>query len=221
MSKPVTLEALVEARRAEKAAALANMRVSNAAVDYELRAEAIRTVRDVVTTVLDVTDLDEERVMNRFNMLRRDEYGRVPGAINILASIYAWPVASVEEASSISEVQENIMDALQAAGYVNKFNKHSLADMLMEVKEVKGFHTFLDNEKFETVEGVEPAYDELSYLYASIAQILGLPLVDFKLTEDKWEKNEAKIIKKVEAELEAAEIALAEHEEVMRQATAA
>ena len=182
---------------------------SEVAINDTLKRESIRTMDTVVNSVVEELGLDEERYAKRLATTRRSPYGRVCEQINILASIYAWPIENSSQVSEIPEMQERVLDTLTSLGITIE------GDLLLDIKDAKGYTSFLDDVKFETVEGVEPLFDELEYYYLTFAEAAGLPVIDYKMSESVYEKIEAKALDRIKLEQQSADEALARHNEML------
>lgn len=182
---------------------------SDVAINDTLRREAITSLTTTIEAIVDEFNLDVERTQRAIKAARKSEYGRVPELISIIAKNYAWPITDVSQASEIDDIQESMLDFLKDNGIIVSH------DLLLDIKEAKGYHSFLDSATFEVIDGVEPEFDELEYYLLTFAEAAGLPLVDYKLEESKWNKTEAKVLAKIATEQAAAEEALANHNEMM------
>jgi len=176
---------------------------SDIAINDALRRESVNTMTSILEEVYEACGLDIDMLHRKISASRRSEYGRVPALINILAATYAWPVGDSTHATEIPQRQEDILDILNLDG-----------ELLLDLKESKGYHSFLD-EAFETVDGIEPDYNEYEYFVLTVADNLQIPFVDNKMSEDLWDKNERKALKKITDEKVLADEALKRHEELL------
>lgn len=176
---------------------------SNIAINDALRRESIKALTSKLEDVYEEVGMDIDMLHRKIAASRRSEYGRVPALINILAATYAWCVTDSSEAANIPQNQERIAELLHIDG-----------EVLLDLKEAKGYHSFLDDE-FQIVDAVEPDYEEYEYYILTIADALAIPYVDNKLNEQKWLANEAKALGKISVEQSEAETALARHAELM------
>ena len=182
---------------------------SEVAINDTLKRESIKTMNTVIMSIVEELGLDEERYTKRLATTRRSPYGRVCEQINILASIYAWPIDNSGQVSEIPEMQERVLDTLTSFGITVE------GDLLLDIKDAKGYNSFLDETAFEVVDGIEPIYDELEYFYLTFAESAGLPIIDYKMSEDKYDKLEIKALKRIEIEKQLAEEALARHKKMV------
>lgn len=201
------LEAIREARMESNTATRLR---SDAAINDVLMREAVTDLSALIHKVGAIAELDEDSLDASIKLARRSEYGRIPQMLSKICSIYAWPVDSVADAKEIPERQEEILEVL------NKYSNHNIDDdLLMDLKESKGSHTFMDSKTKEVVDAKEPMFEEFAYYVTTLADYLGVPIVDNKLDEAKWHKAEAKAIAKIAKEQEEDEIALAAHKALM------
>jgi len=182
---------------------------SDIAINDSLKRESLKILTATINTIAEELSLDSERVERSVKNARRSEYGRIPELITLLAKIYAWPIESTDQAKEIDDLQERMLDTLANNG-INVTH-----DLMMDIKEAKGYHSFLDLATFEVVDGIEPEYDELYYYLLTFAEEAKLPLVDYKLTRAKWTISENKALAKIQTEQTAAQEALTKHEEMM------
>jgi hypothetical protein len=129
------------------------------------------------------------------------EYGRVPGMLNLLASIVHWPT---------DDSVENLNDTRDAI----LTNLGMDETIFTDLRDVKGYHTFISDEH-EMVAGIEPDYDEYTMLCNILANELNLSVVDMKLTENAWDKAESKALTKAEADIKHADEAITKHKSMM------
>lgn len=206
-----TFEDRVEAaREANVISITTNRLLSNVAIDDTLKRESLSTMKVIVNGVCDLLDLDSERLEGQIKSARKSEYGRVPQLLIILANMYAWPILDKADAKDIDDKQEEILD------YLADTHKIKVSgDLLLDIKEAKGYHSFLDKDTYEVIDGVEPEFEEITYYLQTLAEHCGLPFIDIKLDEVKWNKVEAKSLIKIQIEHEAAQTALSNHEELI------
>jgi len=218
MSNPVNnidvvadFEARLEQARKEKLGAIQTTRLtSEVAIDDTLRRESARRLVGLIKEVGELLSLDEERLERRIKATRKSEYGRVPGLINLLASIYAWPIAVGGQASDIDSLQEEIMD------FFAEKNLLIDKDLLIDIKESKGYHSFL-NDEAEMVDAEEPDFEEYAYFILTFADGASLSLVDNKLSKAKWQRAETKAREKALTEQTLAMEALERHKAIEEQ----
>lgn len=167
---------------------------SETAINDTLKRESVRTLEKVIFAIGEELGFDEEKLANKIKRARRSHYGRVSEMIMIIASMYAWPMVDNSQVSEINELQERVLDTLEANGI------NIDADLLLDIKEAKGYNTFLSQETFEPVEGVEPEYVELDYYLRTFADIAGLPYIDYKMNEAVYNKLERIALRNIEIE---------------------
>ena len=184
---------------------------SDVAINDALKRESIKTLTTVLTTVTEDLGLDLEKMERRIKSARKSAYGRVTEMVCILASTYAWPVAESSQAKEIPELQERMLDSLSDLGI------NIDGDLLLDIKEAKGYNSFLDKETFTVVDGVEPEFDELQYYLLTFAETAKLPFIDYKMTETVYDKLETKALARIEAEQKSAQEALDRHAEMTKQ----
>ncbi len=182
---------------------------SSAAIDDNLKRESISTLTTILKDVNELLGLDADKLSMSIKGARKSEYGRIPEMVTALTKMYAWPIESIDDVKEIDEKQEEIRELLASKGIVLSH------DLLLDIKEAKGYHSFLDKDTFEIIDGVEPEYEEFNYYITTAAEAMDLPYVDFKLQEAKWEKNEDKALAKIKIEHEAAQAALDAHKKLM------
>ena len=220
-----------------------NPELGNTNNAYSERLKAIKTLKHIIENVGALTTLDEESIENRvkFATTRSGEYGKIGNLLNLLSSIYSWPVADKSEAKDIPEIQEEIIEYLLIAvtpkvADLQKDFKDATRDTILEVvealkddkraelqlylsdlKESKGYHAFIDETTMELTDGVEPVIDDLIEIYERLLKVFGIKqtALDFKLTDIKWQKAEDKALKKAEIELQARAEALEAHEALL------
>mgnify|MGYP006883098749 CR=1 FL=1 len=195
---------LIEARTNNLGAITTTRLRSDIAINDALRRESIKSLTAKLEDIYDVLNLDHDMLHRKIANSRRSEYGRVPALINILATTYSWPIADNSRAADITSLQEDMLDELPGLD----------GDVLLDLKESKGYHSFLD-EAFETVDGIEPDYEEYEYFVLTVADALQLPYVDNKITEQLWNKNENKALAKIDIDKDLAAGALARHKDLL------
>lgn len=183
---------------------------SDIAINDALKRESIKTLETIILTIADDLGLDEEKIKDRIARARRSAYGRISEMITMIASIYAWPLAETSQSNEIPELQERILDTLASLGI------ECSGDLLLDIKEAKGYNSFLSKETFEIIEGLEPQYEELEYFLLTFAEIAQLPIIDYKMSESVYEKLEIKALTRIKEEKKLAEEALARHNEMMK-----
>lgn len=181
---------------------------SDIAINDALKRESVKTLTTILTNVYEELGLDQERLANKIKLARKSNYGRIAEMITMVASTYAWPCADSSQASEIPELQERMLDTLASLGVQID------GDLLLDIKEAKGFNSFLDDSTFEVVDCVEPEYEELEYYLLTFATEASLPIIDYKMNESVFAKAEAKALDKIRIEQEAAQEALARHNEM-------
>lgn len=181
---------------------------SDIAINDSLKRESLATMGTIISTVVEDLGLDEERYAKRIATTRRSPYGRICEHINILAGIYAWPIDSAGQASEIPDLQDRMLETLTELGV------EANGDLLLDIKDAKGYNSFLDDSTFEVVDGVEPLFNELEYYYLTFAENAKLPIIDYKMTESSYDKLEQKALDRIATEKQLAEEALARHNEM-------
>lgn len=176
---------------------------SDIAINDALRRESIKSLTAKLEEVYEDLHLDLDMLNRKIAATRRSEYGRVPALINILSATYAWPISDSSEAANIPQYQEQIAELLHLDG-----------DVLLDLKDAKGYHSFLDD-SFETVHAIEPDYEEYNYYILTVADALAIPYVDSKISAETWKKNEDKALHKIVIEQEEAASALARHAQLL------
>ena len=182
---------------------------SDIAINDQLRRESVAKLTGIITRLGEELNLDAERLQRSIKMSRKSAYGRIPELIAKIASIYAWPLADNTQASEIDSLQETVLDTLASEGIVVD------GELLLDIKEAKGFNSFLDDATFEVVEGIEPEYDELKYYLLTFADSAKLPIVDYKMNETVYNRLETKALNRIAEEKQLAEEALARHQEMV------
>lgn len=182
--------------------------VSDIAINDALKRESVKTLTTILTNVYEELGLDQEKLTNKIKLARKSNYGRISEMITMIASTYAWPCADASQASEISELQERMLDTLSSLGIQID------GDLLLDIKEAKGFNSFLDQSTFEVVECVEPEYEELEYYLLTFATEASLPIIDYKMNETVFAKAETKALERIQIEQDAAKEALARHNEM-------
>jgi len=202
-------ERLEEAREARVASINSNRLRSDVAINDMLRREAIGTMTTILTRVVTAIKGDHDKLANRLKMIRRSEYGRVPEMVNVLAGLYAWPIQDGGDARDIPTLQDEILSTLASMDIA------VTGDLLLDIKEAKGHHSFMDKDTGDIIDCLEPEYEEYRYFVLTFAEAAGLPLMDIKLTEPVWLTQENKIVAKLNLEIAANAEALAAHEAMM------
>ena len=168
------------------------------AVNYALRLESINTMKEAINIAVTIAEMDKNKISRRAKAAMKSEYGKVPGLINLLSAIINWPTDS-QTPDNLSTIQDEICANLGLEQV-----------MLDDLREAKGFHTFLTEDQ-EIMDGSEPDYEEYNMLCELMASKLNLPVVDMKLSESEWNNREAKAIAKAKQDLEDIETELAEY----------
>ena len=176
------------------------------AIAYEVERETAVQASLLVKKAVSVTSLDDEKINKQLLMTRRSEYGKVIGTLNILVSIYNFPVNSADEAKDIDLIREDILNILNLPQQCHT--------TLLDIKELRGNHSFIDLETFDVVPASEPDYATLKYLYSKLLSELNLPTSKWVLTPSKWNATEAKQRKKIITEQQAIEQALLAQQEL-------
>jgi len=181
---------------------------SEVAINDTLKRESARKMISLIKDVGELLSLDDEGLDRKIKATRKSEYGRIPALINLLAKIYTWPIAIGGQASDIDSLQEEILELLVEKSII--IDK----DLLVDIKESKGFHSFLDDEA-QIVEGEEPDFEEYNYYILTFADNAGLSLVDNKLSKVKWQAVEDRAYAKASEEQKLALEALERHKKLM------
>jgi len=181
---------------------------SEVAINDTLKRESARKMISLIKEVGELLSLDDEGLDRKIKATRKSEYGRIPALINLLAKIYTWPIAIGGQASDIDSLQEEVLELLVEKSII--IDK----DLLVDIKESKGFHSFLDDEA-QIVEGEEPDFEEYNYYILTFADNAGLSLVDNKLSKVKWQAIESKAHSKALEEQTLALEALERHKKLM------
>lgn len=171
--------------------------VSDIAINDTLKRESLAKLSEIIKAVVEDLNLDMEKIERRISQARRSNYGRICEHINILASIYAWPIAERSQASELANLQEAMLDTLA---------KHNIiieGDLLLDIKEAKGYTSFINPETLETVPALEPLYEELEYYYLTFAENAGIPIIDYKMNEALFDKLEKQALTRIEVETQA------------------
>lgn len=171
------------------------------ALNYNLRKDSTAILKNLITEVAELANLDDERVQRRIDAAKRSPYGRIPGLFNLLTSIVLWPVDG-RDVSGVMEVKQEIIEKY-------KFEE----ELFLDLKAAKGFHTFLSDDH-EIIKGQEPDFDEYKMLCLLLAQQLNIPVVDFSLDIDKWKANEDEATKDAQVDFEDAQIELQRYKEM-------
>lgn len=199
---------LAEARTLKLANNGENRLKSDIAINDALKRESAKKLTTIIKTLAEELLLDTEKYDRKIALARRSPYGRISEMITMVASMYAWPVAQGGQASEIPELQERMLDTLADLGV------RVDGDLLLDIKEAKGFNSFLDETIFEAVDGVEPQYEELEYYLLTFAEEASLPFVDYKMTETTYNKLEKKALERIKTEKRLAEEALARQKQM-------
>ena len=179
-------------RRLGSQATMANVRLtSDFGIDRTLRLEAMGTLKTIIETIADTADLDLSKSVK---VIGKGEFGHVGDAISLIASKMNWPLPAGSH-DSPEDMKEEILTALSSA------NISLDMGLLDEIREARGNHSFMNNENGEIIDATEPEYEEIHYLMLEVAKQLDLPILDWKLTEDRWNKAETKAAKKVNAQV--------------------
>lgn len=184
---------------------------SDVAINYALKKESIARMTSIILGLAEELNLDVEKLEKRIEQASRSRFGRICEMISIVSSIYAWPISESTQASEIPEIRERMLDKLR------EMDIEMDPDLLVELKTAKGYNSFLNEETFEAVAGVEPMYDELKFYYMTFAELAQLPIIDYAMSESVWDRMEETAIKSVKAQLESAELALAKKKEMDRE----
>lgn len=182
--------------------------ISDIAINDALKRESLAKLSTLIKSVAEGLSLDIEKIERRIAQARRSDYGRICEHINILASIYAWPVSERSQASEVPAQQEAMLDILASNGVVIE------GDLLLDIKEAKGYTSFINPETMEEVSALEPVYDELEYYYYTFAESAGIPIIDYKMNEQLFAKLEKQALTRIEVEKEANAEALARLKEL-------
>ena len=202
-------EARVAQARQDKLGQLTVTRLtSEIAIDDTLRRESARTMKLLLHSVADEIGYDDEVLDRKIAVTRRSEYGYIPALVNILSAIYNWPITGNGNPAEVEGFREDIVECLKSN------NIDMDPDLLLDIKEAKGYHSFVDDEA-NLVEGVEPDYEEYNFFMLTFADKAGLPVIDNKLTEARWNKLEDKALEKANAELTEMKKAQALHDEAL------
>jgi hypothetical protein len=199
---------LTEARTAKLAGASDKRLKSDVAINDALKRESVKSLTATLENLYEDLGLDMDRLTNKIKMARRSPYGRISEMITMVASTYAWPIDNLSQAKEIPELQDQMMEILSERGI------NIDADLLLDIKEAKGFNSFLDQTTFQIVDGIEPEYEELEYYLLTFADAASLPFIDYKMTEASYDRLEAKALDRVRAEQTSAEEALARHQDM-------
>ncbi len=209
--KKLSIKAQKEATKVARTAISNHTSGTKQELNYNNKKESITTVKAILLELYTLLDLDTDKLHGSTTMARKSEYGRIPEMLSKIASIYAWPIDDIADIKEISEKQEEILDY---------FKGKLDGDLLLDLKESKGNHSFLDKTSYEIIPSNEPEYEDYEFLIYKLAGNLDLTYVDFKLNEDKWERNELKAQESIAIEQHAAELALKAHEDLMAGKTA-
>lgn len=196
MSQPKTLE---ELRQENKEALALYLQTNTEALNYELRLESIDTATKLIHKAGEIAELDVDKLNRRISVALKSEYGKVPGLLNLLSNIVAWPAEQGSAPSNLTEIKQSICEELLVS-----------ESIFTDLKESKGFHTFISDDH-EVISGVEPDYLEYIMLLRLIANKINIPVLDIKLTEESWDKAEARAIAKAEKDMSALKEELEAH----------
>ena len=174
------------------------LQTNPSALNYGLRSESTKTLKDMILDVATIADLDEERVQRRITVASKSPYGRIPGLVNLFVSMALWPVEG-RDFSGVSELKEEILA---------KYNLDE--ELLIDIKDSKGFHTFL-NDDHELIKGQEPDLEEYEMLVTLFCTQLEIPVIDFRMTQAKWQLKEDQAIEAAELDMKEAELALSRY----------
>ncbi len=179
------------------------LQTDTSSLNYQLRKESIDSLRMSINKVALIADLDEDKMAKRIAMAisPRNEYGKVPGLMNLLATIVNWPTDD-NNVDGLNEVREEILSTLGVT-----------ATVFEDLREAKGYHTFVSDEH-EIIDGVEPAFDEYTMLVQMLAAELGLAVVDLKLDDSSWATAETVAIKKAGDSIARVRAELEEHKKL-------
>lgn len=207
-------------RLAERRASIAESRGttrlrSDYAVNDALTRESVAMLTTVINALGEELNLDLDKLDNSIKSARKSPYGRITELVTKVASIYAWPISNIDQANEIPSLQDTVLDVLASHGMAVD------GDLLLDIKEAKGYNSFLDRATYQIVDGVEPEYEALEYYILTFADLANLPIVDFKMSEAVYDKLEQKALDRITTEQEAAKEALARHDAMMKQQVAA
>jgi hypothetical protein len=164
--------------------------------------DAINKLTNKVLEMSAMCDLDEERTARRISSATKSEYGRIHGLVNLIGSISKWPC----EPGNESQISENQL----------KLQQSGLDLMLLEdIAEIRGHHTFCDSDSLELIEAKEPDYELYSDLSELLLEELRIKAVAPRITDELWQRNEAKAKSRAIAELEELKIAVEAHKVAM------
>lgn len=169
--------------------------------------EARATLKELLINIGEEIQFDSERIERSIATTRRSMYGEIPALIIAISAKYAWPISAGQSVTELPELQDRIIEILEPYGIDS--------DLLLDIKEAKGFNSFLDMETFKPVQGIVPEYDEFEFLLTEFAVKLGIKFLDLKLSPAVYDKRELIALKDIENEQKEAELALALHEEMM------
>ncbi len=175
----------------------------------------IKSLETILLGMYDELDLDTDRLENAFKAARKSEYGRIAELISSIAKTYNWPIEDKANMKEINAKQDQLIDFL-----ADSYNLIVTHDMLLDIKESKGYHSFIDKETYTIVECVEPEYEEfqaciLEFAMAATRSNLPITVIDYKLNSTIWDKNEDKAIQKAREEEAFAQAELDKHNSLM------
>jgi len=210
---PKSTQTFDQRLEAAREAATGNIRdtrlKSNTAINYELKKDSQKIITSVLYGLYDHLNMDGENLDFAIKMSRRSEYGRISELITHVAKVYAWPIDDVADVKDIDGIQEELLEYLATEHKIELTH-----DLLLDIKEAKGNHSFLTKDTYEIVDGVEPEYENLGFYIETFAEYASMPIIDYKLTESQWDRNERKAISKINKEHEAATKALEQFSEL-------
>ncbi len=179
------------------------LQTNPSAINYKLRTESIAKLKEIIMSATEIANMDQSKIAGRITAASsaRNEYGRVSGLMNLLATIINWPSDS-RKPDGLNETRQEILDSLGMDFTIFE-----------DLKSAKGYHTFTTDE--HSIEpGVEPAFEEYNMLVELLASELGLSVVDVNLDEDKWHRDEVKAIESAQSELDAITAELELHQQL-------
>ena len=191
---------------------LTQIKSTSTANIYADKKQTRAALKQLCNVVSEELGLDSERTARALASVTKSPYGQITALVLWLAGKYAWPLADNSQASEIPELQERMVDTLNE--YIVGINPNAEpvdGDMLMDIKQAKGYNSFLDLETFTSVPGIEPEYDELEYLVYTFINNLGLNYCDFKMDAPRYARLEKLALDNIQQEQQAAEAALARH----------
>jgi len=180
---------------------ITNKTISNEK-DYMLRLKTITDLKAVVYHMASLAEMDTDKISRRIKAAISSEYGKVPGLINLIVAIAHWPSDS-SSPNDLTEAQDLITAYLGVD-----------LDLLTDIKQAKGFHSFLTDDH-ERKECQEPEYETYTMLLGILAKAMKKQplLIDIKLNESDWNKAEDKAETRVDKEVVAIEEELKRYQE--------